>query len=94
MSFPTRNTTPFATYYYIGTTGNVWWLNCIDRCPSYGGELGDRHGVVTRAAAQRLRNYLDFLGNTAATKRQLFRHRYILSVVVAWGHRICVGVDI
>ena len=62
--------------------------------PPYGVELGDRHAIMTHAAAQRLRNYLDFLGNTAATKPPLFRHRYILSVIVAWGHRICVVVDI
>ena len=83
MTFPTRHTTPFATCYHIGTSGNVWLLNSIDRCPPYGGELGDRHALPTHAAALQLRNYLDFLGNYAATKLQLFRHRYILSVVVA-----------
>ena len=62
--------------------------------PPYGGEPRGRQGLLTHAAAQRLRNYLDSLGKSAATKRQLFRHRYILSVVVAWGHRICVGVII
>ena len=94
ITFPTRNTTPFATYYHIGTSGNVWWLNCIDRCPPYGVELGHRHAIMTHAAAKRLRNYLDFLGNTAATKPPLFLHRYILSVIVAWRHRICVCVNI
>ena len=93
-TFPTINTTPFSTYYHIGTSDNIWWLNTIDRCPPYSGDLGDRHALLTHAAAQRLRNYLDFLGNTTATKRDLFRHRYMLSVVVAWGPRICVGVDI
>ena len=94
MSFPTRNTTPFATYYHIGTSVNAWWLNSIDRWPPYSGELGDHLALLTHATARWLRNYLDFLGNNAATKRQLFRHRCILSVVVAWNHRICVGVDI
>ena len=62
--------------------------------PPYGGEPRGRQGLLTHAAAQRLRNYLDSLGKISATKRQLFRHRYIVSVFVAWGHRICIGVII
>ena len=94
MTFPTINTTPIATYYHVGTSGDAWWLNLIDWRPPCDGEPRGRHRLLTHAAAQRLRNYLDFLGKPAATKRQIFRHRYILSVVVAWGHRIYVGVII
>ena len=94
MTFPTINTTPIDTYYHVGTSGDAWWLNLIDWRPPYYGEPRGRHRLLTHAAAPRLRNYLDFLCKTAATKRQKFRHRYIVSVVVAWGHRICVGVII
>ena len=62
--------------------------------PPYAVELGERNALLTHSAAQRLRNYLDFLGDTAATKPPLFCHRYILSVIVVWWHRICAGVDI
>jgi len=56
----------------------TWWTECSP----------------DTSVAQRLRNYLDFLGDTAATKPPLFCHRYILSVIVVWWHRICAGVDI
>jgi len=49
LIFPTPNITPFATYYHVGTRGDVWWLQCIDSCPPYSSETGDRHALVTQA---------------------------------------------
>ena len=94
MTFPTINTTPIATYYHVGTSGDAWWLNLIDWRPPLRRWTSWSASSPQHAAAQRLRNYLDFLGKTAATKRQIFHHRYTLSVIAAWGHRICVGVII
>jgi len=46
------------------------------------------------AAAQRIRDVLNSLGNAAATNPQILRHRYIVSVIIAWWHLICVDVNI
>ena len=79
----TGNIAPLAACYHVWTTYNVWGPQCIDRCPPYNGGVGCRHALRMIAAAQRLRDYLDFLVNSEATNSQLFRHGYILSVVVA-----------
>ena len=94
MSLSTRNTTPFATYYMVGTRGDVWWLHCIDCCHPHSGQVGDQHALQTHAGAQRVRDVLNSLGNSEATKSPLRRHRYIVSIIIAWWHRICVGVNI
>ena len=78
----------------VGMRGDVWWLHCIDCCPTYGGQVGDRNALQTHAGAQRVRDVLNSLGNLAATKSPLRRHSYIVSIIIAWGHRICVGVNI
>ena len=94
MTLTTTNITPFATYYIVGRRVDVFWLHCIDCCPTNGGQVGDRHAPPTPSDAQRIRDDLDFMGNSAATKSPLLRNRYIVSVIIAWWHHICVGVNI
>ena len=94
MTLSTRNIAPLATYYMVRTRGDVWSLHCIDCCPTHSGQVCDRHVLLTLAAAQRIRDVLNSVGNSAATKSPLLRHRYVVSVVIAWWRRICVGVNI
>jgi len=94
MTLTTTNITPFATYYKVGRRVDVFWLHCIDCCPTNGGQVGDRHALHPHAAAQRIRDVLNSLGNAAATNPQILRHRYIVSVIIAWWHLICVDVNI
>ena len=94
MTLSTRNITPFTTYHMVGARGDVWWLHFIDCCPTHSGQVGDQHALQTHAGAQRIRDDLDFFRITAATKSPLHCHRYIVSVIIAWCRRICVGVNI
>ena len=94
MTLITTNITPFATYYKVGRRVDVFWLHCIDCCPTNGGQVGDRHALHPHAAAQRTRDVLNSLGNAAATNPQILRHRYIVSVIISWWHLICVDVNI
>ena len=94
MSLSARNITPFATYYVVGTRVDVFLLQCIDCCSTHSGQVGDRHALHTHAAAQRMRDVLNSVGNAAATKSPLLRHGYIVTVIIASWHRICVGVNI
>jgi len=93
LTFTTPNITPFATYYHIGTRGDVWWLDFNYYCPPYGSDIGSACSP-TQADAERIGNDRDYLGNIAATKTSSRRHRCIRSIVVVWGRRISVCVHI
>ena len=79
---------------YCWDEGDVWWLHYIDCFPPHSGQVGDQYALKTHAGAQRIIVVLNSLRNSAATKSQLLRHRYVVSDIIAWWHRICVGVNI